>query len=93
MSKSEDWRATANRKRTRGLIANELIALFEVYDDLTIPQHLVNIMRSKGKVVAISPVDGTPKYRDAYYTKESDFLKDIEAYREELQKMKTEDDE
>ena len=87
-----DWRSTASKRRTRGIIGNELVALFEVHDDIPIAQHLVGIMRSKGKTIGTN-ADGTPKYRDFYSIKDEEFLKDLEAYKEDIQKIKTEEDD
>lgn len=89
---ANDWRSTANKRRTRGIIGSELVALFEVHDDIPIAQHLVNIMRSKGKIVGTKP-DGTPIYRDFYSIKDEEFLKELEGYKEDIQKIKTEEEE
>lgn len=86
------WRGTANKRRTRSLIGNELLQIFEIYDDISIPVHLVNILRSKGKIIGKKP-DGTPIYRDPYHISDEEILKDIEVYRVELDSRVTEPEE
>ena len=78
-----EWRSNANKRRTRGLICTELLELFEIYDDMTVAAHLVNILRSKGRVVGFN-TDGTPKYRDPYHIKDEELLKDLESYKASL---------
>jgi hypothetical protein len=78
------WRGTANKRRTRGLIGNELLQIFEIYDDTEVAVHLVNILRSKGKIISYKEDGVTPVYRDPYYMKDAETLKEIEVYRAEL---------
>lgn len=92
MAKDQEWKITANKKRTRSLISNGLTALFEVHSEVAIAQHLVSIMRSKGKVVGKKP-DGTPIYRDFYSIDDQEFLKDMEAYTADLERIKTGEDD
>ncbi len=49
------WKKSANTKRTRSLIGSGLLALFEIHDDIPVAQHLVSIMRSKGKQIGTKP--------------------------------------
>ena len=90
--KTPDWKKAADARRTRGLIGTELLSLFEVYDDTPIAVHLVNIIRSKGKVVSHKD-DGTPVYRDPYNIKDAELLKEIESYKNEIQKLKIDDED
>lgn len=92
---SDEWRVSAKNKRIRGLVATELLQLFETHNDTTVAVHLINILRSKGRIedrVAGSKPDGAPKYRDPYFLKDEEFLKDLQNYRTELEKV-TDDDE
>lgn len=84
------WRSTADKRRTRGLIGNELLQIFEIYDDTEVAAHLVNILRSKGKIIAYKEDGVTPVYRDAYYMKDTETLKEIEVYRAALDAKVTE---
>jgi hypothetical protein len=88
---SNDWRSAAKTKRVRGLIATRLNQLFETYNDTAIAVHLINILRSKGKIEG-SNLDGTPKYRDPYHLKDEELLKDLENYEIELEEKLTEDE-
>lgn len=87
-----DWKATANRKRIKGQIITGIVSLLEVHDDMEVAQHLVTIMRSKGKIAKVNN-DGTPVYRDMYKIKDPEFLKELENYVDELQALKTGEDE
>lgn len=93
------WKGSANKRRTRGLIGTELLQIFEIYDDTSVAAHLVNILRSKGNVTGYKPEkhkvageDGkdkwvtiqVPVYKDPYYNKDEETLKDIETYRAKL---------
>lgn len=86
MSRSEtptDWRSNANKRRTRTLIEATWSQIISLYDDKPVAVHMVNILRSKGTVVG-KRADGSPIYRDPYYLDDSETLKIMEAYREEL---------
>lgn len=91
-TKTTEWKSAANARRVRQLISNELLALFETHDDIPVAQHLVNITRSKGKVVDHKP-DGSPIYRDPFTIRDEDFLKELESYSEELNKTKLGEEE
>lgn len=88
---SREWKDTANKRRTRGLISTELVEIFEIYDDTPVAVHLVSIFRSKGKVMG-HKADGSTVYRDPYYMKDEEVLKDIENYRAELDLKVTENE-
>ena len=90
--KLKDYQKIADERRTRQLINNGLLSLFEVYDEIPVAVHLVNILRSKGKIVDHKE-DGTPVYRDPYTLTDAQFLKDLEAYEIDLRKTKTEDED
>lgn len=81
--KLTDWRSNAKKRRIRSLIAQQLLQIFEIYEDRGTAAHMVNILRSKGKVVGFNK-DGSAKYRDPYYMQDEETLKLIENYREEL---------
>lgn len=87
LTKTNEWKSAANARKIRQLISNELLSLFEIHDDVPVAEHLVNITRSKGKVVGQKP-DGSPIYRDPYTIKDEDFLKELESYSEDLKKSK-----
>lgn len=89
---SDDWRSAAKTKRIRGLIATRLNQLFETYNDTPIAIHLSNITRSKGRIEGKS-ADGSPKFRDPYFVKDEEFLKDLENYEIELEEKLTENDD
>lgn len=91
MSKTNEWKTAANARRIRQLISNELLSLFEIHDDVPVAVHLVNITRSKGKIVDHKP-DGTPIYRDPYTMRDEDFLKELESYSEDLKRSKLEEE-
>lgn len=87
-----DWQSNSKRRKTRGIIATELIQLFEVHDDLPVAAHFINIVRSKGVIVG-RRTDGSPIYRDPYYIEDAVFLKELENYREYLDNKPIEDEE
>lgn len=91
-NKSNDWRSSASKKRIKGLIAAELLQLFEIHSETRVAVHVTNIQRSKGRSTGTNP-DGTPKFRDPYYVEDEEFLKDLQAYRAELEDKITEDDD
>ena len=91
-STNNDWRSTANKRRTRSIIGNEIVAMIEVYNDIPVAQLFVTIMRSKGKIQGNKP-NGDPIYRDPYKIHDEEFLKELEATKEDLQKLKTGEDE
>jgi len=80
---SSDWKSSQNKRRISSLISTTLLQIFEVYDDKTVANHLINILRSRGTVTALNK-DGTPKYRDPYFIKDEEILKIMENYKEEL---------
>lgn len=87
MSKSTetptDWRSNANKRRVRSLLTTTWCQILEIYDDKRASVHMVNILRSKGAIVG-KRADGSPIYRDPYHLDDSELLKIMEAYREEL---------
>ena len=87
------WRGTANKRRTRGLVGNELIQIFEIYDDTPIAMHIMSIMRSRGKPVGFKADGVTPIFRDPYYMSDEELLKEVELYREEKDTRVTEEKE
>lgn len=78
-----DWRSNANKRRTRTLIETTWSQIISLYDDKPVAVHMVNILRSRGAVVG-KRSDGSPIYRDPYFLDDSEILKIMEAYREEL---------
>lgn len=86
------WREMANKKRIRSIIGNEIVGLIEVYNNMPVAQLLVSIIRSRGKVQGYKP-DGTKIYRDPYSLTDAELLKELEACKEELQKLNTEDED
>lgn len=87
----KEWQSSANKRRTRGLAGNELIQIFEIYDDIPIAAHLATLMRSRGKIVSFKEDGITPVYKDKYHLKDEEMLKDIETYRAELDSRVTEE--
>jgi len=79
----KEWQVNAKKRRIKSLIGVTWCQILEIYDDTPAAVHTVNIMRSRGEVVG-TKTDGTPKYKDFYYTGDEEYLKRMENYREEL---------
>lgn len=86
----KDWKDSANKRRTRSLIGNGLIALFEVHDEIPISHHIMYILRPKGKKERKEV--GEQVYSD-FYMDDQSFLKALETYTRELQDTKMEDED
>jgi len=80
-----------DRRRTRSLFITELSSIIEVHDDETIAMHLINILRSKGKIVGSNP-DGTPIYRDPFFITDAELLKDTENYSQQKNSIDEEEE-
>lgn len=91
-STTDDWRSSAKNKRTRSLIASQLLQLFEIHNDTSVAVHLLHILRSRGASYT-EDSNGIPKRRDLFHIKDEEFLKDLENYKAELEEKITEDDE
>lgn len=45
-----DWKSNAKKRRVRTVAGTTLIAIFEIYDEKSIANHLINLVRSRGVV-------------------------------------------
>lgn len=94
-----DWKSNASKRRTRSLIETTWAQIISLYDDKPVAVHMVNVIRSKGQIVRykeeeiiVRDKDGkgkviktkVPIYKDPYYIDDSELLKLMEIYREEL---------